>query len=89
MVDNPRIQRLKEKLSALIFHTAWRKSKERVIPDALSRAPFRDPEPEDIMNVDKIRTISKNASAILRGKDLEVTAETFINPMLEDLKEST
>ena len=89
MGDNPRIQRLKEKLSAFIFHTTWRKSKEHVIPNALSRPPCRDPEPEDIMNIDKIRMISKNASAILREKDPEVTAETFINPMLEDLKEST
>ena len=89
MVDNPRIQRLKEKLSAFIFHTTWRKGKDHVIPDALSRAPCRDPEPEDIINVDTTRMICKNVSAILRGKDPEVTKETFIDPMLEDLKEST
>ena len=89
MVDNPRIQRLKEKLSAFIFHTTWRKGNDHVIPDALSRAPCRDPEPEDIINVDATRMICKNVSAILRGKDPEVTKETFIDPMLEDLKEST
>ena len=89
MVDNPRIQRLKEKLSAFIFHTTWRKGKDHVIPDALSRAPCRDPEPEDIINVDTTRMICKNVSTILRGKDPEVTKETFIDPMLEDLKEST
>ena len=33
--------------------------------------------------------IRKSVSAILREKDPEVTAETFINSMLEDLKEST
>ena len=33
--------------------------------------------------------IHKNVSAILRGKDPEVTVETFINSILEDLKEST
>ena len=38
MVDNPRIQRLKEKLSAFIFYTTWRKGKDHVIPNALSRA---------------------------------------------------
>ena len=89
MVDNPRIQRLKEKLSAFIFHTTWRKGKDHVIPDPLSRAPCHDPEPEDTINVDTTRTIHKNISAILRGKDPEVMAETFIDPMLEDLKEST
>ena len=60
-----------------------------MIPDALSRAPCRDPEPEDIINVDTTRMICKNVSTILRGKDPEVTKETFIDPMLEDLKEST
>ena len=33
--------------------------------------------------------ICKNVSAILRGKDPEVTTQTFINPILKDLKEST
>ena len=46
-------------------------------------------EPKDIINIDTTRMICKNVSAILRGKDPEVTAETFIDPMLEDLKEST
>ena len=60
-----------------------------MIPDALSRAPCRDPEPEGIINVDITRMIRKNVSAILRGKHPEVTAETFIDPMLKDLKKST
>ena len=46
-------------------------------------------EPEDIINVDTTRMIRKNVSAILRGKDPEITKEIFIDPMLEDLKEST
>ena len=33
--------------------------------------------------------VCKNISAILREKDPEVTTETFVDPMLEDLKEST
>ena len=48
-----------------------------VIPDALSRAPCRNPEPEDVINVNTTKMIRKNVSAILRGKDQEVTAETF------------
>jgi len=43
MIDNPRIQRLKEKLSAYTFRTIWRKGKEHIFPDALSRAPCSDP----------------------------------------------
>ena len=89
MVDNLRIQILKEKLSAFIFHTSWRKGKDHVISDALSRVRCRDPEPKDIINVDTTRMIRKKVSAILGGKDPEITKETFIDPMLEDLKEST
>ena len=89
MVDNPKIQRLKEKLSTFIFHNTWRKGKDNVIPNTLSRAPCRDPEPENIINVDTTRMICKNLSAILRKKDPEVTKETFIDSMLKDLKEST
>ena len=32
MVDNPKIQKLKEILSAFILHSAWRKGKDHVIP---------------------------------------------------------
>ena len=46
-IDNPKIQRLKERLSPYSFTTVWRKGKEHAIPDALSRAPVNDPAPED------------------------------------------
>ena len=43
----------------------------------------------DVFSEDTTRMICKNVSTILRGKDPEVTKETFIDPMLEDLKQST
>ena len=46
-IDNPKIQRLKERLSPYSFTTVWRKGKEHAIPDALSRAPVNHPAPED------------------------------------------
>jgi hypothetical protein len=46
-IDNPKIQRLKERLSPYSFTTVWRKGKEHAIPDALSRAPVNDLAPED------------------------------------------
>jgi hypothetical protein len=46
-VENPKIQRLKERLSPYVFHTVWRKSREHTIPDALSWAPVNDPAPDD------------------------------------------
>ena len=46
-VENPRLQRLKEKVSAYRFKAVWRKGKDHCIPDALSRAPVSHPTPED------------------------------------------
>ena len=46
-IENPKIQRLKERLAAYSFHTVWRKGKGHAIPDALSRAPVNDPEKDD------------------------------------------
>jgi len=47
VVENPRLQRMKEQMSSYVFKTIWRKGKEHLIPDALSRAPVSDPTPED------------------------------------------
>ncbi len=46
-VENPKLQRLKERLSPFIFTTEWRRGRDHAIPDALSRAPVHDPGPDD------------------------------------------
>ena len=46
-VENPRLQRMKERLSPYIFKTVWRKGKNHSIPGALSRAPVNNPSAED------------------------------------------
>lgn len=46
-IENPKIQRLKERLSTYSFTTIWRKGKDHAIPDALSRAPVNDPAKDD------------------------------------------
>ena len=46
-VENPRLQRIKERMAAFTFTTVWRKGKEHAIRDALSRAPISDPTPTD------------------------------------------
>jgi transposase InsO family protein len=48
MVENPRLQRLKEKTTPYLFTTTWRKGKDHAIPDALSRAPVGDPSEADM-----------------------------------------
>jgi RNase H-like domain found in reverse transcriptase len=54
-VENPRLQRIKERLSAYNFQTTWKKGKDHAIPDALSRAPVADPTNDDIEGDDEIR----------------------------------
>ncbi|XP_045127743.1 uncharacterized protein K02A2.6-like [Portunus trituberculatus] len=46
-IENPCLQRLKEKLSPYMFTAVWRAGKHLCIPDALSRAPVDHPTPED------------------------------------------
>jgi hypothetical protein len=53
MVENPKLQRLKERLSPFVFTTVWRKGKDYSIPDALSRSPVGQPsEEDDAVNAD-------------------------------------
>lgn len=47
-IENPRLQRLKEKISPYIFTASWRAGKELCIPDALSRSPVSQPTSEDV-----------------------------------------
>ena len=46
-IDNPRLQRLKEKISAFTYIVNWRPGKELCIPDVLSRSPVDKPMHED------------------------------------------
>ena len=63
-VENPRLMRLKEKLQAYNFLASHIKGKENFIADALSRAPHRDPIPdeeeegEDVMCIPAVITRS-------------------------------
>ncbi|XP_043232767.1 uncharacterized protein LOC122387025 [Amphibalanus amphitrite] len=46
-IENPRLQRLRERLAPFNLLATWRQGKLHAIPDALSRAPVDDPTPED------------------------------------------
>ena len=46
-IENPRLQRLREKISGYVFTSKWHKGKELCIPDALSRAPVDTPKEDD------------------------------------------
>lgn len=62
-VENPRLQRLKEKLSPFIFTARWCAGKKLCIPDALSRHPVSSPTDEDDMLVD----VSAHAAVTVRA----------------------
>lgn len=46
-IQNPRLQRLKEKLAGYVFLATWQPGKDHVVPDALSRSPVERPSQED------------------------------------------
>ncbi|XP_064100911.1 uncharacterized protein K02A2.6-like [Macrobrachium nipponense] len=48
MVENPRLQQMKERMSQYQFTAVWRTGKSLCIPDALSRAPVSYPTSEDM-----------------------------------------
>ena len=89
MIDNPRIQRLKEKLCGYTFQTIWRKGKEHVIPDALSRAPCSDPAQDDIIIDDTNCPLQLHISCILRDENEINDGQPLIDPLLEEIKKCT
>ena len=78
-VDNPKLQRLKERLTPYVFNTVWQKGKDHAIPDALSRAPVNDPEPDDD------ETNKDSRQAMLR----RIAAVGAVTPTTEDEEEIT
>ena len=46
-IENPRLQRLRARLTPYNIAAVWRAGKLHAIPDALSRAPVEDPEADD------------------------------------------
>lgn len=48
-IDNPRMQRILEKMAPYNFTVDWNSGKSHCIPDALSRSPINKPEHTDII----------------------------------------
>ncbi|XP_046640190.1 uncharacterized protein K02A2.6-like [Daphnia pulicaria] len=82
-VDNPKLQRLKERLTPYVFNTVWQKGKDHAIPDALSRAPVNDPEPDDDETNKDVQLFSRQAT--LR----RIAAVGAVTPTTEDEEEIT
>ena len=93
-VENPRLQRMKERLSAYNFHTTWKKGKDHAIPDALSRALVADPTNDDIEADDEIRRYVRSvievcAVDILDYEEGSAPPEHLRDPVLDELRSST
>ena len=85
MVENPRLQRLKEKVQQFIFTADWKKGKEHSIPDALSRAPIADPKPSDLIaEADTSNTV--HATVRLAAVDLASSCDSLPDPYLDALR---
>ena len=84
MVENPRLQRLKEKVSHYKFETTWRKGKEHYLPDALSRAPISDPKAEDCLGEIEQEVESVIRAVTVRGLSGEHAG--LPDPYLEKIK---
>ena len=61
-IENRRLQRLKEKLQHYRFKTFWVPGKENEEADALSRAPIRNPEPEDLIDEEESQIVTSAAA---------------------------
>ena len=87
MVDNPKIQRLKERLSPYVFTTTWRKGKHHFIPDALSRAPVGRPSKEDLSVMDAdiahLRSVISYRVGLLSLDDGQHRSD----PLLDELRD--
>jgi transposase InsO family protein len=84
MVDNPRLQRLKEHLSWYQFKTTWKKGSEHYIPDALSRAPVANPEKGDCF----FDEVEKSVSASVRATTLIISSAKLKDPYLAKLEQA-
>ena len=92
-VENPRLQRMKERLMQFHFTTIWNKGKSHAIPDALSRAPVSEPSTDDM---DDHPSISHHIRAVWRGKAAELSTNNdspepviaVADPLLESLRAS-
>jgi hypothetical protein len=96
-VENPKLQRLKERLSPYVFKTVWKKGREHAIPDALSRAPVNDPSPEDeAANADvqsfarrvSVRHVQAITYSDTPDQDEETGSDHLADPIIVNLKEA-
>ena len=81
-VENPRLQRLKTRLMAYNFTAEWRKGSQNDAPDALSRNPVSDPQPQDMLAEHDICNQPEMSIREIRV----ITNDGHDSPHLQDLR---
>ncbi|XP_076028441.1 uncharacterized protein LOC143017536 [Oratosquilla oratoria] len=96
-IENPRLQRLREKIAGFVFTSRWRKGSELCIPDALSRAPVDKPLADDVALGDEtsicIRDVVTRNVATLHALSGPPTLDTTAtphstDPVLDELRQA-
>ena len=82
-IENPRIQRLKERTARYAFTTVWRKGQDHALPDALSCAPIDNPSVSDL---DTESELSYCVCSYVMAKtcDLGASSDPFTDPVISD-----
>ncbi len=86
MIDGPRLQRLKYKISSYNFEAIWKKGAENYIPDALSRAPCSDPTPEDSCTDEQ--EVVASVRLIVNSVMENTERQNLCDPFLKKIKEA-
>ena len=82
-IQNPRLQRLKQKLAGFNLTMEWKSGKSHMIPDSLSRAPVNDPEQQDMLAEEEDATDHTRRSVFLLLKE----DQNFQDPLIEKISE--
>jgi hypothetical protein len=96
-VENPKLQRLKERLLPYVFKTVWRKGREHAVPNALSRAPVNDPSTEYEAAIPDVHSFARRVTIIhvqpsptrdTPVQNEESGSEHLFDSVIDDLKEA-
>ena len=90
-IENPRLQRMREKLSGYIFTASWQRGRDHSVPDALSRSPVSSPaanedEAADESGSDPLKTAVLAALRLQCESDGDVQLAPVIDPGLERIR---
>lgn len=87
-IENPRIQRLKEKVAPYVFTTIWRKGKEHELPDALSRSPVDEPTPADTEEESEMAHHVSTCMLLKACEISEAPSDPYADPILIEVREA-